>query len=560
MKKRLAFLLALILMLTTVTGFAAEVSVDRETGVITISGTADPNVRVQLLVLQPNKTSADLATLTPAQMMGVVEHMEQTKAADDGSYCFVYQNDDGDNYAKFLALVNPTNEPYVTEELTINYYTVRTAGTLSGQIIALTDKSQVAPLITADTATILELNTSFYSGLSPDEKDKVHQALANMTTGGLTELRTTFFDASVVEFINNQTDFSTMYTAVDSQSYADNVFGFEKSSDLYKGLNNPAAMEANVLSKLPATDLASFRELSREVFALAAMENYKYTFTESILTDYNDVLGLDLSLLTALNKTAVYKALAGNTYANKASLATAYLAAVADANRNTVRPPVSGGGGGGGTGGGFQGAGTPGVTDKQNTEEKMETEAVTKSEFTDLPKTHYASEAVAYLKEKGVISGYPDGSFAPDREVNRMEFVKMLVEAFELTKTEETIGAYADLSEDSWYYDYCVAGITNGILTGISETEIGTDLSVKRQDVCVFLARLLEKKGIVPEEKGSVSFSDEESVSDYAKESVALFAQAGIVNGSDGNFYPQKAASRAECAKIIYQVVKEVIK
>ena len=47
--------------------------------------------------------------------------------------------------------------------------------------------------------------------------------------------------------------------------------------------------------------------------------------------------------------------------------------------------------------------------------------------FPDLPSDHPNYDAILSLYEWGTISGYPDGTFKPDNEINRAEFLKILV-------------------------------------------------------------------------------------------------------------------------------------
>ncbi|MFZ5815065.1 MAG: S-layer homology domain-containing protein [Bacillota bacterium] len=47
--------------------------------------------------------------------------------------------------------------------------------------------------------------------------------------------------------------------------------------------------------------------------------------------------------------------------------------------------------------------------------------------FTDLPKDHPACSAINLLVGKGIVSGYPDGTFQPDKSVTRAEFSKLFV-------------------------------------------------------------------------------------------------------------------------------------
>ena len=55
---------------------------------------------------------------------------------------------------------------------------------------------------------------------------------------------------------------------------------------------------------------------------------------------------------------------------------------------------------------------------------------------------------------------------------------------------------------------------------------------------------------------GTAAFSDENEISDYAKNAVSHLAGTGIVNGvGNGLFAPKDAVTRAQAAKIIYELV-----
>jgi hypothetical protein len=72
--------------------------------------------------------------------------------------------------------------------------------------------------------------------------------------------------------------------------------------------------------------------------------------------------------------------------------------------------------------------------------------------FPDLPQEHWAYDDVMALVEMGVISGYPDGSFAPEANVTRAEFAKMTTELLGL-KEQQTELYYDDIipgAEDDW--------------------------------------------------------------------------------------------------------------
>ena len=59
--------------------------------------------------------------------------------------------------------------------------------------------------------------------------------------------------------------------------------------------------------------------------------------------------------------------------------------------------------------------------------------------FWDLPKSHWAFEYVADLADRGVINGYEDGSFKPEKTVSRAEWAKIMVDAAGLTVNDNSV-------------------------------------------------------------------------------------------------------------------------
>lgn len=85
--------------------------------------------------------------------------------------------------------------------------------------------------------------------------------------------------------------------------------------------------------------------------------------------------------------------------------------------------------------------------------------ASAQSSFKDVPANHPASPAVEYLKQKGIIAGYSDGTFRPDAKVNRAEAVKIIVAPYvsqEILATA-TASVYGDVPAGSWFLPYVEA-------------------------------------------------------------------------------------------------------
>ena len=65
---------------------------------------------------------------------------------------------------------------------------------------------------------------------------------------------------------------------------------------------------------------------------------------------------------------------------------------------------------------------------------------------------HWAEESINKWTDKGVISGYDDGTFKPDNPVTRAELAKIITLAFDLQGDYEV--GYEDVDENAWYYPY----------------------------------------------------------------------------------------------------------
>jgi predicted DNA-binding antitoxin AbrB/MazE fold protein len=92
------------------------------------------------------------------------------------------------------------------------------------------------------------------------------------------------------------------------------------------------------------------------------------------------------------------------------------------------------------------------------------------AQFTDT-QDHTYQEAINYAQENGIVNGYSDGSFKPDNQINRAEFVKIIIEA-EFTAEEiascdlSLLDRYTDLNQEEWYAPFICLATDEGIIEG----------------------------------------------------------------------------------------------
>lgn len=81
-------------------------------------------------------------------------------------------------------------------------------------------------------------------------------------------------------------------------------------------------------------------------------------------------------------------------------------------------------------------------------------------------------EAIYWTHEWGIFSGYSDGSFKPDNEINRAELAKVLVLGSGVEETdvdtcaEEATRTFSDVPTDEWYTDYVYCAEAKGWVSG----------------------------------------------------------------------------------------------
>ena len=179
--------------------------------------------------------------------------------------------------------------------------------------------------------------------------------------------------------------------------------------------------------------------------------------------------------------------------------------------------------------------------------------------FNDIDNVAWAKDQINALAANGIINGVGNNTFAPNNTITRAEFAKMVVNAFGLFDAGATMN-FADTAghEQDWYYPYVASAAKIGVIQGYSEDNtFRPEQTISRQDMCVMIVRACQATCIfLSSGQQSITFTDAADIMDYAKEAVDQMASAGIINGmGDNMFVPQGNATRAQAAKVIYDVL-----
>lgn len=96
-------------------------------------------------------------------------------------------------------------------------------------------------------------------------------------------------------------------------------------------------------------------------------------------------------------------------------------------------------------------------------------------QFPDVDETTVVGKAVDYLSDFGILGGYEDGNFWPDRTITRAQFAKIVYLMENQRTVDTTAEAYKgfslffDVKRDAWYCGYINWAALKGIVGGMGD-------------------------------------------------------------------------------------------
>lgn len=173
--------------------------------------------------------------------------------------------------------------------------------------------------------------------------------------------------------------------------------------------------------------------------------------------------------------------------------------------------------------------------------------------FPDLGGVTWAKEAIERMASLGIINGFADNTFKPNKNVTRAEFATLLIKTLGISGTASE--PFTDVTTNDWfYYDVALAYKYN-IINGKSTTLFAPNETITRQEMATMMVRAMNVKQTiqVKDINGTLKiFKDRNLIADWAKENVAIAVEQGLITGmGEGRFAPSDNATRAQAAMIM---------
>ena len=178
--------------------------------------------------------------------------------------------------------------------------------------------------------------------------------------------------------------------------------------------------------------------------------------------------------------------------------------------------------------------------------------------FSDVNNDHPYYAAIESLKNLGIINGYEDGTFQPEKAVNRAEAIKMILGSAGLDIPEIQAGdqqEFPDVPSETWFAKFVVLAKQKGIVRGNDD---GTFAPARQVVKAEFLKMLLEAfgKDLSKHQNLTEGVSADTEPGQWFLPYVSYAKTLGIITPTlEDLLYPGKQLNRGECAEMIYKLL-----
>ncbi|MEK0313832.1 S-layer homology domain-containing protein [Cohnella sp. 56] len=173
----------------------------------------------------------------------------------------------------------------------------------------------------------------------------------------------------------------------------------------------------------------------------------------------------------------------------------------------------------------------------------------------------YARSEIQALVDRGILSGFQDGTYRPKNAMTRAELSKVLSIAAGLEPNAGAAAVFADIPAAAWYKGYAGALVSAGIATGVASDRFDPNGQVSREQLAAFFVRAMGLQDKAEQLRSTPDVSDLSTVAPWALPSVKLAFSIGFLQGTAGKdgsvrFNPKQHADRQALARLAFEFVE----
>lgn len=172
--------------------------------------------------------------------------------------------------------------------------------------------------------------------------------------------------------------------------------------------------------------------------------------------------------------------------------------------------------------------------------------------FADVPSGSWYYDDVAYVYDTGLMTGLTATAFGPNLSTTRGMIVTILWR-MENEPAAKHGCPFADVRRGSYYEQAIAWASENGIVTGFDASTFAPDRTITREQLAAILFRFAAYRGMdaVTLRENLSSFQDQAAISAYAVSALNWAVGEGLMQGTGDKLEPTGSATRAQVAAML---------
>ncbi|QGR00278.1 S-layer homology domain-containing protein [Paenibacillus psychroresistens] len=176
--------------------------------------------------------------------------------------------------------------------------------------------------------------------------------------------------------------------------------------------------------------------------------------------------------------------------------------------------------------------------------------------FSDIS-THWAKKDIELLANKVVVEGMSSTTFAPESNITRAQFAALVVRSLGLTTSVTSNTYFKDVNASDWFAGAVTAAAKAGLINGYEDGTFAPNKQITREELAALVVRALKYAGVkadvtVAQQATLLAKYTDSNKIVWAQAEVAAAINAGIINGlTDKTIGSNKTATRAQSATML---------
>lgn len=177
--------------------------------------------------------------------------------------------------------------------------------------------------------------------------------------------------------------------------------------------------------------------------------------------------------------------------------------------------------------------------------------------FADVPSGSWYYDDVAYVYDTGLMTGLTATTFGPNLSTTRGMIVTILWR-MENEPAAKHGCPFADVRRGSYYEQAIAWASENGIVTGFDASTFAPDRAITREQLAAILFRFAAYRGMdaVTLRENLSSFQDQAAISAYAVSALNWAVGEGLMQGTGDKLEPTGNATRAQVAAMLRRFIQ----